>query len=288
MGEFAKRAKTVLEPWEEELERQKEKLYKKVPATEDEASAEALARISELRRKSFMAGYMTRRLRQQQETVKELVPKDTLGVPGREIAVTMPETKEAGVLDAFTRPAREAAEDVKMRAMKDIDERLSSATRTTKEPGTVPWYYPMAAMTVPNAFAAGFQQAERDADTERLSEINERLLKAQEEFERALKEEYTAAKSVKAASVGELADGLAKLHVKCAEGELNEMLGAYLALAALLGQGAHMTAHEWVAKRDPKRQKLKALKRAIRKRMRTYTPPVQIEPPSMELAKTPD
>lgn len=280
MGEFAKLAADVLEPWETELKRQEHNLYKKIPSSEEESTLKALKSVEELRDKSFEAGYMLRHLRRQSEGVQPLFPEDVEGVPGREIVLSMP--KKAGVLDAIINPLHETAEDIKMRAYRSINEQKERLTRITSDPSTLPWYYPMMAMTAPNSFAAGFQKAEKDMDAEELARVNERLTKAKMEFERALSEEYNSASSVKsssvkAASAGELIDGLAKVHVKSAEGELNQALGIYLAMASLLGQGANMTAKEWAEKRDPQRQKLKLVREAIRQRMRTYMPPVRIE-----------
>jgi len=281
MGEFAKRAAEVLEPWELELERQQKKLYKKIPSSKEEATTSAINRINELRQKSYMAGYLMRHLRSEEEETKRLLPEDSVGVPGREISLALPE-KKAGALDALTRPLRETAEDLKMHASQRIDEEKERLTRTTSDPGTLPWYYPMMALTAPNAFAEGFRKAEKDIDAEELARINERLVKAKAEFEKALEEEYSQSGSLKvssarAQSAGEMIDGLAQMHVKCAEGELNQILGTYLALAALLGQGAHMTAKEWAEKRDPKRQKLKLVREAVRQRMRSYMPPIRVE-----------
>jgi len=281
MGAFAKRATQIREDWENRLQKQKAELHALVPSVEQETAAEALNRIKELRRKSFLAGYLARKSRQRQDGVEELIPRDTRGVPGREIAISLPGSKEAGVLDAFVRPAREAAEDVKMDALRQLDQAKTKGTTVTSDPGTLPWYYPMAALTVPNAFAAGFQRAEKDLDEDELKRVSERLAKAQSSFEQALSAEYRD--RGKAASAGDLVDGLSRIHVKSAEGELNQMLGTYLALAALLGQGAHTTSREWVARRDPKRQKLKAVREAIRQRMRAHPPSVRIEPATPSL-----
>lgn len=285
MGEFAKLAAASLiadaeiEPWEAELQRQERSLYSKIPSSSDEATSKAMKNIEALRNKSFEAGYMFRYLRRKEEERNNLL-NETQGVPGREIAISMP--KKANIADAVLNPLQETAEDVRMRISRNIGEQKERFARTTSDPKTLPWYYPTMTLTAPNAFASGLQGAEEDLDAEELARVNERLTKAKTEFEQALASEYgtathTKAGSARAASAGEIIDGLAKVHVKSAEGELNQALGAYLSLAALLGQGAHMTAKEWAEKRDPNRQKIKLLREAIRQRMRTYMPPIRVE-----------
>jgi hypothetical protein len=289
MGKFAKLAATELassdasaiEPWEAELKRQEQMLYSKIPSSEEEASSKAIKNIQELHNKSYAVGYMLRYMRRLAEEKKSIFPSNTEGVPGREIALSMP-SKKASSIDALLDPMRETAEDIGMRASGGIGEQKSRLMRTTADPSTLPWYYPMMALTAPNALASGFQKAEQDMDAIELARINERLNKAKGEFEQALAEEYSSAPHVKAggvrtSSAGEIIDGLAKVHIKSAEGELNQVLGAYLSLAALLGQGAHITAKEWAEKRDPNRQKIKLLREAIRQRMRTQMPSIRVE-----------
>jgi hypothetical protein len=93
---------------------------------------------------------------------------------------------------------------------------------------------------------------------------------------------------MKVASAGELLDGLAKRHVKSAEGELGQAAGLYLALAALLGGTSHVAVKDWWEKRDPQRQKLDAMREAIKKRIRGSPPPVLVAPEEPKFEETPE
>lgn len=191
--------------------------------------------------------------------------------------------KKAGIFGAMAAPIGETLEDIKLRAMQALDEQKSKLTRTTSDPSTLPWYYPSLAGSVPKEFMSGFSEAERLADEKRLKEITGKMESARSDFEQALADEYrTSRAGVKAASAGEFLDGLAQAHVKSAEGELNQALGAYLAMATLLGQTAHASTYEWVAKRDKNRQTLKAFREAVKQRMRAQPPPVQVISPEIE------
>jgi len=57
---------------------------------------------------------------------------------------------------------------------------------------------------------------------------------------------------------------------------LNKVLGAYLAAAGLLGVGSHMAAKSFIEKRDPRYQKLKAMREVIKHRQRTTPLPVLV------------
>jgi hypothetical protein len=296
MGDFSKRADEALgEDWREVLKGQTERLRKHVPTSEDVAKQKAMALLKSLREKAYAAGVMAHLSKRVGVEDKPLLDRTIPGLPGREVTVSLPEpkkaswfeprllSKEAGILDFLTDPVMNKVEDWKAQAAKKLDQMRLSATRTTTDPGTLPWFYPMAALSVPQQFTAGYSAADKSLDEERKRKLNEQIEEARQEFERALAEEYS---SKHASTAGELIDGLAQHHVKKAEGELNQALGAYLALAALLGTGTHEFSRRWVEKRDPKRQEYKALREAVLRRMQARPPQVQITPPSVELAKT--
>ena len=220
---------------------------------------------------------------------KKIISKDHLDESSKyytrlkEMEKGLEQEKDAGLFSAISAPIGETMEDVKLKALQALDEQKSKLTRTTSDPSTLPWYYASLAGSVPKEFMAGFSEAERLGDEKRLKEITDKMESARADFERALSEEYrTSRAGVKAASAGEFLDGLAQVHVKSAEGELNQALGAYLALATLLGQTAHSSTYEWVSKRDKSRQTLSAFREAIKQRMRAQPSPVQVISPEIE------
>jgi len=220
------------------------------------------------------------------KTARKIISKHHLDERSRyydELEDMEAKPKSAGILGALAEPLGEAVEDLKLRALENLDRRRSRLTRVTSDPATLPWYYPGMISFAPKNFMEGFRTAESEADTARLTEVTGRMDKAKEEFEKALQDEYRAAKGgAKESSCGEFVSGLAKAHVKAAEGELNQILGGYLTIAALLGQLSHHSAYDWVAKRDPARLKLDAFREAIKQRMRAQTAPVQVEPPALD------
>jgi hypothetical protein len=289
--------------WREVLKGQTQRLRKHMPTSEDLAVSRAKELLEQLSEKAYAAGVMTHLSKRMKED-NPLIDRPLRGMPGREVTISLPEpkaasekvaekdglpewfeprllSKEAGVFDFLTDPLLNKAEEMKAQAAKKIDELRLSGTRTTEDPGTLPWFYPAAALTVPQQFSAGYGAADKALDEERKRKLNEEIEQARQEFERALSEEYTS-KHGSASSSGELIDGLAQFHVKTAEGEINQALGAYLALAALLGTGTHEFTRRWVEKRDPKRQKYKALRDAVLRRMQARPPRVQISPPTFE------
>jgi hypothetical protein len=298
MGDFSKRADEVLgDDWREVLKEQTQRLRKHVPTSEDVATQRAKELLSALSNKAYMAGVMAHLSKRVREEQSPLAKPPMRTMPGREVAISLPEpkaaaaswfepkllSKEAGIFDFLTDPVLNKVEEMKARAAKKLDELRLSGMRTTTSPGTLPWFYPAAALTVPQQFSAGYGAADKALDEERKRRLNEEIEEARQDFERALSEEYGAKR---ASTAGELIDGLAQLHVKEAQGEINQALGAYLALAALLGTGTHEFARRWTEKRDPKRQEYKALREAVLRRMQARPPQVQISPPAHELEKT--
>jgi hypothetical protein len=294
MGEFSRRIKAA--GWEARLAEQQNQLRQHIPLSEEEAVQKALAILDRLRAVSGGLGYRLRST-QQARGVSQLLDDPTPGVPGREVLIRLPALegprKQADLFGALgalaspvTVPARAALEDWRTGASKNLGEHWESATRTTTDPSTLPWFYPLAALTVPVSFMRGYRQADKELDEKSNKDIDIKLEEARKSFERALREEYDDSLRRKAASAGELIDGLAKHHVKSAEGELNQAAGLYLALAALTGGATHMAAKDWWEKRDPQQQRLSALRDAIKRRIQRMPPPVLVAPEAPGIEET--
>jgi hypothetical protein len=179
--------------------------------------------------------------------------------------------KRSGVLDEMLAPVGMAGESALASIAQAVSDKTREGRRVTTDPSTLVSYYPSMAMSAPRAFHQGYTKAEEDADKVRFAALEKQLAKARKEYERALSEEYAARGTAKTA--GELIDGIAQHHVKCGDGELNQVAGAYLALASLLGYGAHEASRAWVSSRDPRQQKFEAVKEELRrKRMRQPSP----------------
>ncbi len=149
---------------------------------------------------------------------------------------------------------------------------------------TIPTFAPAVAMSVPAAFTGGFREADQELDSKAKADIDAQIEAAKQEFEHALHSEYSGRKI---ASAGELIDALADhCLTKYADGELNKALGMYLAAAALMGQGAHATAKNWVEGHDPRHQRAKALQDAIRMKAHANPAPILVAPP-MDIEEMP-
>jgi hypothetical protein len=179
--------------------------------------------------------------------------------------------KQGGILGEALAPLGMAGESALANIAQTISDKTREGRRVTTDPGTLVSYYPRMALSVPASFHEGYTKAEKDVDASRLKVMEEALAKARKEYEQALSAEYSARSTAKTA--GELIDGLAQHHVKHGAGELNQIAGAYLALASLLGYGSHEASRAWVHSRDPRQQKFEAVKEELRrKRMRQPSP----------------
>lgn len=185
--------------------------------------------------------------------------------------------KRSGVFGEMLSPIGATVEGALAGTAQMIADKTREGRRTTSDPKTLITYYPRMAIAGPKAFHEGYTQAEEDADVLRAEEMEQAIVKAREEYEKALSEEY-AAKHV-AKTAGELIDGLAQHHVKSAQGEINQALGMYLALASILGYGAHTASSKWVKSRDPRQQKFKAVKEELRKKRMRQPAPVLVDVP---------
>ena len=132
------------------------------------------------------------------------------------------------------------------------------------------------AIATRKAFTQGYRDADSGMDKEKLDSLNIQVEDAKNQFESALSSELG---SRKAASAGEFIDGLADIYVKTAEGELSTGLGYYLALAALLGEGASQVGYNWMSARDPRRQRMKELEQAILARSKRNPSPILMKDP---------
>ncbi len=293
MGKFAEMAKQALDAWEEKLQKQEARLHNYVPSTEEETRRKAVELLNKLRAGSYGFGHALRSL-QQAKGPEPLLDDPTPGVPGREVVVDLPATKEgwydprlrskeAGLLSVVTDPLNETVEDTLTELKNKADTQKDKLTRVTSDPSTLPWFLPAAAMTVPSSTMQGYRAADTEQRARIQAVLQQRVDAAKKDFEQALHEEYAARRKV--ASAGELIDGLAQFHVKRAEGEANQALGLYLALASLLASGSHMVAEEWVKKRDPRQQYASAVKELIKNRMRTSPPPIQVATEPMAAPK---
>ena len=283
VGRMAKQADD-LAPWEQKLQEQVSRLRQHVPTSEDEATAKALKTIQSLRDFSYNLG-QSMRSKQHAEGIEELLHDPTPGMPGREVMIDLPATKqgwfeprlrskEAGILSPITVPIHHAMQDFSVGAANELEEQKDKLTRVTTNPGTLPWFYPTAALTVPNQFVAGFRGADKALSQSLNKQMDEKVEQARREFESALHDEYVNSRPEKTA--GALIDGLAQAHVKKAEGEANQALGLYLALAGLLGQGSYLAAKDWTEKREPKQQYLASMREAIKARLRANPPSVLV------------
>jgi hypothetical protein len=295
MGKFAKLCglEKKADGWEQRLAGQEQRLQQHIPSSYDEATTEAQRRLSKLRELAFMAGYQFRSQQQAERGVESLLPDE--GATGREHFVQLPApipktatwleprylSKEA-LLGAVTDPLVQNLEESALDLQSAAESKKQQLTRVTSDPKTLPLFYPSVALGVPKSFVAGHRQADVDLDTKRKTELDTQIEAAKQEFERALADEYTESRKI--ASAGELIDGLALTHVKSADGELNQMLGWYLAAASLLGEGARVSSRNYVEKHDPRYQRVKALREMIKHRQRLNPPPVLVSPAEMPAA----
>lgn len=260
--------------------------YTRLKEMEDEAKSDEQAKdkVTPSDREALL-----RRLRSgsvDDEQMHEFYKQRNLSPDDAETAIYK-ETKKLldkqALLGAVTAPLREAAEDVQAEIANALEAKKERMTRVTSSPYTLPWFLPAASMTVPKAFYRGYQKADEDIEQLQDVQLKERLEKARAEFEDALAQEYAGRKT---ASMGGVIDGLADMHIKSAEGELNAVLGAYLALASLAASGAHSTAKAWVEKRDPRYQEMRAMREALQQRGISHMPYVFVDPTSLAAGNT--
>lgn len=287
MGVIAKVANALTPDWRTRLDDQTMRLREHVPLAADEAHIAAEGKLQQLREVARALGYNMRAQQRDRQGVSSLVPaSNTFGIPGREHLISLPAqapVEKVALLGAITGPLRNAAEDLKLELQSAADNKRRAATRVTSDPMTIPTFAPSVALSVPSAFAGGYQSADQELDSKAKADIDAQIEAAKQEFEHALHSEYSGRK---VANAGELIDALADHFLtktaaltKASDGELNKALGMYLAAAALMGQGAHATAKNWVEGHDPRHQRAKALSEAIRQKAHANPAPILVAPP---------
>lgn len=288
MGEFAKAAVLMIsqaageppgpqEPsgsaessWEQRLAEQEARLHAHVPSTREETSRKAVESLKRWQELAATLGYAMRAEKRPAEEEMEALTAPA----ARELTVRMPHVEKKALLGAVTDPLQYGLQDLRTELRRAADEKREELTRVTGEPSTLPWYYPAMALNLPKAFAGGYRKADEDAAARQHAVMDAKLEEARKSFERALTEEY--AESRKTASAGAFVDGLARSFTKEGEGEANTALGAYLALAALLGLGTHTAARRWVERHDPAYQQARAVQQAISQRARGAPAPILV------------
>ena len=299
MGTFANSVRALVkaggEDWEQNLASQEARFRQKAPLSADIAMDEAARRLKKYQELAHTLGYMMRKARPQSEIEKEisgdLAPGELSslgGSPGREIVFKVPEkvaswfdsrllSKEAGPI---TDPIRHGTEDIVAELMRYLSEKKEETTKVTTDPSTHPAYYPALALGVPKAFTTGYRTAGKEMQEETRQKVDTELEHAKKEFEQALSGEYDQNKIEGSAEpkVAAFIDGVAKMYVKEAEGELNQLTNMYLGLATLLGSGAFAVGHNWAEGHDKSLQELKAMREYLRRRAYVHPPVVIAEP----------
>ena len=279
MGQLTETVKQALgEDWEARIADQTKRLQQHIPTSDQLAKQKAIAMLKEWNEKVKSLGYALRASRDDHKSLLD-IPS---GVLGRELTTSFPlqkaSEKKAFLGDAIANSLIELGEDTKLRLARKLDEIKTRGMATTERPGSLPWFYPAMAHTLPSSLASGYEQAETEIDARRAKEVDDELAAAQTDFEQALSDEFAASRKTASVKPSELIDAIAQIHVKQAAGELNEALGMYLAMADLLGRGAHEASKRWFEARDPRRQKYEAMRSAIKQRMIKKPAPVQFLP----------
>lgn len=292
MGEFAKRAVLLLsqapgEPpgpkeeqpivpeapaktWEERLADQEARLHQHVPSLREETSQKAMRSLTSWKDLATQLGYAMR----SQQHAGEGEDETALPEMGREVTIRLPYAEKKALLGAVTDPLRYGLQDLRTQLHRAADEKREELTKVTDEPSTLPWYYPSLALNLPKSFVSGYRKADEDYAAHQHALMDAKLESARKSFEQALAEEYSSSR--KTASAGAFVAGLADALIKEGEGEANQALGAYLALAAVLGLGTHTAAKRWVERHDPRYQQARAVQQMVSQRMRGTPPPILV------------
>lgn len=277
MSEFAKKANALVDSWRAKLEDQTKRMDAIAPSAKQIATEKALETLNKLKENSFNLGYNLRSQAQRPGNYELLNDLQRIGMPGREVMIELPATKEANIVaDTALRHARTAGEDYVVKLKEFLDNRLQRGTNSTTDPTTLPWYMPAATMTAPSAFIHGYHGADTDFNKQLNSQLDTKIDEARKQFEDALQTEYDSRAYKRASCASEFISNLANFHVKVADGELNQILGAYGSLASVLAAAGYAGGRKWVESNDPRQQRLKALKEHIYKRMQNKPLPVLV------------
>lgn len=264
MSELAK----VAAEWENQLAKQEATLHQRIPSTIDEATHNATQRLQDLKQRAYQIGYHLRKtkLMAQGNPIESAMNPDAL--PGRAMQVSMPWLAKAGGFadEAVFNPLSSKVRDLFNKVRHKAELSSVNARATTADPNTLPEYKPSVALAVPSALQEGMRAAEQEHHGGMEGELKTKVESARQDFENALRDEF-ATRGSKAASAPELLEGLADLNFKKAEaGWMNDLGGLYLAMAGLVGSGAHGLGQHWVEENDPRYLKAKALREAVHNR----------------------
>lgn len=177
------------------------------------------------------------------------------------------EEKQASLLSAITDPIVDTVGELKTDVVNAIDKRIASGTRVTSDPSTLPSHFPAMASALPREFLRGYRDsAHKGMETARTS-LDKQISDAKLEFERAMADEYLAAKTGEM-TPGAMINGLYEKLEKKADGEINQVMGVYGALATLLGEAGFQVGRHYTESRDPSRAKYDAVRELIQRRLR--------------------
>ena len=273
MGLFAEIVGSDPPPYEAVIAEQQARLGRLVPSASEEAARKARRILENLRRQAFDLGYRFRASRADPEADLPETPEIRLRLPDKTAA-----EKAGGILSALTGPLADALAESKVDLVNGLDERMTSALRTTSDPSTLPGHYAAIAHALPRSFLEGWRRAAKDTADRRRQQMEHAIADARAECEQALADEYRGGKSAADLTGGEIIDGLSHLlpTEKRADGELAAALNVYAGLATLLADAGYQTGRYFAGRRDPSRARYEAVKSLIADRIRAE-PHVSVE-----------
>ena len=227
MGAFAEflapLVKSAEEDWEKALAEQESRLHSYIPSSEQEAIVKARQRLDELTTRAYGLGSSMRRARQ--KPVDQLIERgdEPIGAPGREIVRALSSVKQGwyeprmlskeALFGAITDPIKNKVQETGLDIQRTLEEMKERGTRVTTDPATLPTYYPSVALATPHAFIRGYKETDKELNADEQQQLKDRVLKARQEFEQALSDEY---RSSKTAGEVDLLDQMADAYVKTA------------------------------------------------------------------------
>ena len=261
--------------WEAKLEEQRQRADALTPPSERVAKLKAMARLNQIREKAMELGSTMRMSRPQAGVSDILKYYSDMDVPTRSTTVTLPGLKQAGALEYMSRPIVDSIRMRAAEAARMVDEELTKAP--TDDPESTRWYQPLQIMAHGKGVTEGWNKADMDVSSKRRSEMDQKVEEAKRMFDEALRSEYQNRN--KAASVNDVIDQLAEVHVKQGFADLNSLIQLYATGGTLLGAGAHQAAKDYVKEQDPREMKLRAIKEILHQRVRQHPPVVRVSVP---------
>jgi hypothetical protein len=274
--------------WEQRLAEQEARLHAAIPSSEDELSAKAMARLSAIKMQLYDAGRKLRATKSKDGVAALTDRLSTMAVPGREHVAQLPWlSKASGFMSLLRDPIRNAGQRIDLKLHDRLNERQLAPTDSKQDPSELLWYYPALAVGAPRALASGWHDAGKQLMQQRHAKLDSDLAAAKAEFEAALKEEYNAAKGVKAASAGELIDQWADTLYKAADtGILDKLLRAYATAASVGGLGSYELGRQWAHEHDPRQAEMEAIEETLFRRAQKKPPLVTVSLPNVAPAGT--